>query len=149
MKVTIKVQKLPHCPSLPKYETGGAAGMDIRAAIDKPQTIEPGERFGIPTGLILEIPRGYEGQIRARSGLALKSGLSLVNGVGTIDSDYRGEVLVLIVNHGQEPYTVEPGERIAQFVVMPVPQIQLEEVAEIEKNQERGEAGFGSTGRLD
>ncbi|MEZ4488894.1 MAG: dUTP diphosphatase [Cyanobacteriota/Melainabacteria group bacterium] len=146
---TIRVQKLPHCPSLPRYETIGAAGMDIRAAVDKPKKIHPGERFGVPTGLIFEIPGGYEGQLRARSGLALKAGLTLVNGVGTIDSDYRGEVFVLIINHGQQPYTIEPGERIAQLVVMPIPKITLEQVEEIEKNQERGESGFGSTGKVD
>ena len=101
---------------LPQYETAGAAGMDIRAYLDDPVTINPGERALVPTGLFMEIPEGYEVQIRARSGLAIKKGIGLVNGIGTIDSDYRGEVKVPLINWGQEPFTVSNGERIAQMV---------------------------------
>jgi dUTP pyrophosphatase len=145
--VKLKIKKLAHCHSLPSYATKGSAGLDLTAAIDEPLTLLPGERTRIPTGLIVEIPQGYEGQIRARSGLAFKAGLSLTNGVGTIDSDYRGEVMVLIINLGQEAHTFEPGERIAQLVVMAVPQVELELAEELSESEERGAGGFGSTGR--
>ena len=145
--VTLKVKRLPHCLDLPKYATSGSAGMDLTAAIEKPVTLEPGKRTGIPTGLVVEIPLGYEGQIRPRSGLAARAGITLTNSVGTIDSDYRGEVVVLLINHGEEPYTFEPGERIAQLVITVVPQVQLVEVDETNMTVERGEGGFGSTGR--
>src|SRR5438270_13458255 len=107
--VQLKVKRLPHCRDLPRYATSGSAGMDLTAAIEKPLTLEPGKRTGIPTGLVVEIPTGYEGQLRGRSGLAARAGITLTNSVGTIDSDYRGEVVVLLINHGEEAYTFEPG----------------------------------------
>jgi dUTP pyrophosphatase len=144
--IRLKIQKLPHCQALPVYATKGSAGLDLTAALDKPLTLSPGERTRIPTGLMVEIPEGFEGQIRARSGLAFKAGLSLTNGIGTIDSDYRGEVMVLIINHGQEAHTFQPGDRIAQLVIMAVPKVSLEVVEEVNKSEERGAGGFGSTG---
>jgi dUTP pyrophosphatase len=145
--IKLKIKKLAHCQALPVYATKGSAGLDLTAAIDQPLTLTPGERTRIPTGLIVEIPEGYEGQIRARSGLAYKAGLGLTNGIGTIDSDYRGEVMVLIINHGQEPHIFQPGERVAQLVIMAVPKVSLEVVEELNESEERGEGGFGSTGR--
>lgn len=144
--VQLKVKRLPHCKDLPRYATPGSAGMDLTAAIDQPLTLEPGKRAGIPTGITLEIPEGYEGQVRPRSGLAAKAGISLTNCVGTIDSDYRGEVIVLAINHGETAYTFQPGERIAQLLLMPVPRVEIIEVDET-SSSERGEGGFGSTGR--
>lgn len=148
-KVTVKVKRLPHCKDLPRYATPGSAGMDLTAAIDAPFTLEPGKRYAMPTGIILEIPPHYEGQVRPRSGLAFKAGISLTNCVGTIDSDYRGEVKVLLINHGESAYTFEPGERIAQLLVTPVPVIDLVECEELSDTQERGAGGFGSTGRIE
>lgn len=144
--IKLKVKRLPHCKDLPRYATPGSAGMDLTAAIDKPVTLGAGKRVGIPTGLVLEIPQGYEGQVRPRSGLAAKAGINLTNCVGTIDSDYRGEVVVLLINHGETEYTFQPGERIAQLLITPVPQVEIIEVDETESSQ-RGEGGFGSTGR--
>ena len=144
--IKLKVKRLPHCKDLPRYATPGSAGMDLTAAIDKPVTLEAGKRTGIPTGIVLEIPPGYEGQVRPRSGLAAKAGISLTNCVGTIDSDYRGEVVVLAINHGDSEYTFQPGERIAQLLITPVPRVEIIEVDETESS-ERGEGGFGSTGR--
>ncbi len=144
--IKLKVKRLAHAKDLPRYATPGAAGMDLTAAIDKPLKLESGKRVGIPTGLIVEIPPGYEGQVRPRSGLAARAGISLTNCVGTIDSDYRGEVVVLAINHGQEAYTFEPGERIAQLLLMPVPRVEIIEVDDTNES-ERGEGGFGSTGR--
>lgn len=145
--VTLKVKRLPHCKALPKYATAGSAGLDLTNALAEPVTLQPGERCRIPIGIIVEIPPGYEGQVRPRSGLADKAGISLTNCVGTIDSDYRGEVQVLVVNHGQQPYTFEPGERIAQLLVTPVPEVEVLEVEELSDSAERGAGGFGSTGR--
>jgi dUTP pyrophosphatase len=145
--IKLKVKRLPHCRDLPRYATPGSAGMDLTAAIDKPLTLEAGKRIGVPTGIIIEIPVGYEGQVRPRSGLAAKFGLSLTNCVGTIDSDYRGEVVALIINHGDEPYTFEPGERIAQLLITPVPRVEVIEVDEVSDTKERGAGGFGSTGK--
>lgn len=145
--VVLKVKRLPHCKDLPRYATPGSAGMDLTAAIDQPYTLEPGKRFAMPTGIIVEIPQDYEGQVRPRSGLAFKAGISLTNCVGTIDSDYRGEVKVLLINHGQTAYTFEPGERIAQLLVTPVPRVEIVEVDELSETQERGAGGFGSTGK--
>lgn len=146
-KVTLKVKRLPHCKDLPKYATPGSAGMDLTAAIDKSYILEAGQRYAMPTGIIVEIPPHYEGQVRPRSGLAFKAGISLTNCVGTIDSDYRGEVKVLLINHGQAAYTFEPGERIAQLLVTPVPIVNIVEVEELSESVERGAGGFGSTGR--
>ena len=138
---------LPHAEGLelPSYETAGSAGMDLRAACDHPIELAPGERKLIPTGLIFEIPEGYEAQIRPRSGLAFKNGLTCLNTPGTIDSDYRGEVSVLLINHANEPFAVERGMRIAQMVVAPVVQAELE-VRDLASVTDRGTGGFGSTG---
>ena len=146
-KVTLKVKRLPHCKDLPRYATPGSAGMDLTAAITETYTLQPGDRYAMPTGIIIEVPPGYEGQVRPRSGLAFKAGISLTNCVGTIDSDYRGEVKVLLINHGKTAYSFEPGERIAQLLITPVPQVELFEVDELSDTEERGAGGFGSTGR--
>ncbi len=145
-KIQVKVERLAHCKELPRYATPGAAGMDLTFASDEPVTVGPGKRAKLVTGIKLEIPVGYEAQIRPRSGLAAKAGISLTNCVGTIDCDYRGEVMVLIINHGEEPYTFSPGERIAQMVIVPVPTVELIEVEQV-ADTERGEGGFGSTGK--
>ncbi len=131
---------------VPGYMTEHAAGMDLHAALDKPLVLQPGERSLIPTGLALEIPPGYEGQVRPRSGLALRQGIALVNAPGTIDADFRGEIGVIVINHGQEPVAFAPGDRIAQLVVAPVTRVSLEEVAELETTGRAG-GGFGHTGR--
>ena len=128
---------------LPRYETEGSAGLDLRA--DEPVALAPGERALVPTGLALEIPPGFEGQVRPRSGLAARHGVGLLNAPGTIDSDYRGEVKVVLVNHGQQPVRFERGERIAQLVVAPVARAVLE-VVEALGDTGRGAGGFGSTG---
>ena len=130
---------------LPQYETEGSAGMDIRAYIDEPAVIEPGCRALVPTGLFMEIPPGYEVQIRARSGLAVKHGIGLTNGVGTIDSDYRGEIKVYLINWGDEPFTVNNGDRIAQMVVARYESAYLEQVEQLSET-DRGDGGFGHTG---
>ena len=129
----------------PVYASDGAAGADLRAALEKPVVVVPGERILVPTGLVLEIPRGFEGQVRARSGLALKKGLGLANGVGTIDADYRGEVGVLVVNLGAEPVTLTRGDRIAQLVIAPVARAIFECAVDL-VDTARGTGGFGSTG---
>lgn len=130
---------------LPAYQTERAAGLDLSAAITVPVRIEPGMRALIPTGLALAIPDGYEGQVRPRSGLALKFGIGIVNSPGTIDADYRGMVQVCLINWGQEPYLVEPLSRIAQLVICPVVQAELELVTELDVTA-RGAGGYGSTG---
>ncbi|MGQ4814028.1 dUTP diphosphatase [Agrobacterium vitis] len=132
---------------LPAYETAGAAGMDLRAAVTEaePLTLTPGKRALVPTGLIMEIPQGFEAQIRPRSGLAFKNGITCLNTPGTIDSDYRGEVKVLLINLGTEDFTITRGMRIAQMVIAPVTQVQVIEVSET-SNTVRGAGGFGSTG---
>ncbi|MBQ3466686.1 MAG: dUTP diphosphatase [Firmicutes bacterium] len=129
----------------PSYETEGSAGMDISAFLDEPVTIEPGKRALIPTGLFMEFEPGYEVQIRARSGLAVKHGIGLVNGVGTIDSDYRGEIKVALINMGETAFVVNNGDRIAQMVISPVVQAEIEPASEL-SDTSRGEGGFGSTG---
>jgi dUTP pyrophosphatase len=125
--------------------TGGAAGMDLAAATEGAVTIAPGHRVGIPTGWIMELPVGYEAQIRPRSGLSLHHGVTIVNAPGTIDSDYRGEVFVLLINLGQEEHTIKPGDRIAQMVIAPVVRATFEEVSDLVETQ-RGAGGFGHTG---
>ena len=130
---------------LPEYATEFSAGLDVRAANDEPVVLAPLARAIIPTGLYLEIPRGYEVQVRPRSGLAAKKGVTVLNSPGTIDSDYRGEVCVILVNLSSEPFTVERGERIAQLIIARYEQIQWEEVGEL-SSSDRGEGGFGSTG---
>jgi dUTP pyrophosphatase len=129
----------------PVYASDGAAGADLRAALENPLVVSPGERVLVPTGLVLEIPRGFEGQVRARSGLALQKGIALANGVGTIDADYRGEVGVVIVNLGTEPVTLNRGGRIAQLVIAPVARAVFEGAADL-VDTARGAGGFGSTG---
>lgn len=145
--VRVGVVRLPHAEGLALPEPGSpdSAGHDLRAAVDTPLTLEPGDRQLVPTGLVLEIPTGWEGQVRPRSGLALKHGVTLVNTPGTIDSDYRGEVKVLLINLGRDPYHVERGARIAQIVFAPVAAVELEERTELGRTT-RDAGGFGSTG---
>ena len=147
MSVTVRVMRLPHGADLPlpAYETPGAAGMDLRAAVAEPLVLAPGERAAAPTGLIIALPPGYEGQVRPRSGLALRSGVTALNSPGTIDADYRGEVKVILINHGAAPVTISRGERIAQLIIAPVVQAVWAEVEALDPTG-RGEGGFGSTG---
>ncbi len=145
----LSIVRLPHSGGLvlPAYETAGSAGMDLRAAIDEDRQliIKPGKRALVPTGLIFEIPEGYEGQVRPRSGLAFKHGVTCLNTPGTIDSDYRGEVQVLLINHGEDDFVIERGMRVAQMVVAAVTQAEISE-NELANDTERGSGGFGSTG---
>lgn len=145
----LHIKRLPHGDGLelPAYETAGAAGMDLRAAVldAEPLTLSPGKRALVPTGLIMEIPQGFEAQIRPRSGLAFKNGITCLNTPGTVDSDYRGEVKVLLINLGDEDFTITRGMRIAQMVIAPVTQMQVIEVTETSETL-RGTGGFGSTG---
>jgi dUTP pyrophosphatase len=143
--MTVKIVNRSDNP-LPKYETSGSAGMDLRASLAQSITLSPLERQLVPTGLSVELPHGYEAQIRPRSGLAIKKGLSLVNTPGTIDSDYRGEIQLVVINLSIETQTIEPGERIAQMVIARYEQIVWQEV-EVLSPSERGAGGFGSTGR--
>lgn len=131
---------------LPAYATGGAAGADLRAAVQEPVTLSPGERRGIPTGIAIALPPGYECQVRPRSGLALRHGLSMVNSPGTVDEDYRGEILVILINLGTEPFTVNRGDRIAQMVIARYERAEWIETAELDASN-RGSGGFGSTGK--
>lgn len=131
--------------ALPRYESTMAAGMDIRCNISEPVTLQPMERRLMPTGLFIELPEGYEAQIRPRSGLALKRGLTVLNTPGTIDADYRGEIGIILINLSQEPQTIEPGERIAQMIIARYEQAELKEV-EVLGETERGEGGFGHSG---
>jgi dUTP pyrophosphatase len=142
MKVKI-INKSKH--PLPAYATPAAAGMDLRANLDAPVTLGPLERFLVPTGLFIELPVGYEAQVRPRSGLAFKHGVSVLNSPGTIDADYRGEVKVILVNLSNEPFTVQDGERVAQMVIASHAQAEWVEVQELEETQ-RGAGGFGHTG---
>jgi dUTP pyrophosphatase len=149
MSVDVRVKRLPHGKDLPlpTYQTASSAGLDLQAAI-APQTtlvIEPGSRELVPTGLAIELPEGFEAQIRPRSGLALKKGVTLVNTPGTIDADYRGEIGVIVINHGAEPFEIVRGDRIAQMIVAPVVQARLVEVDDL-SSSDRGAGGFGSTG---
>jgi len=130
---------------LPEYETKGAAGMDLKARIEAPLLLKPGKRALVPTGIYLELPEGYEAQVRARSGLAAKHGIGLVNGVGTIDSDYRGEIKICLINHGDDTFTVNDGDRVAQLVFAGCARAKLVITDELEKT-ERGDGGFGHTG---
>jgi dUTP pyrophosphatase len=141
----LKIKRLENNRVLPEYKTEGAAGMDLCAAIDEPVVLKPLERKLIPTGLKIELEHGYEAQIRPRSGLSIKHGITLINCVGTIDEDYRGEVCVPIVNISNEEYTIQPDERIAQMVIAKVEQAKIEVVTELSSTQ-RGAGGFGSTG---
>ena len=143
----LPIMRLPHGMDLPlpAYATSGAAGMDVAAAVDKPVILAAGERLAIPTGFAMAVPAGYEAQIRPRSGLALKHGVTVANAPGTIDSDYRGEVAILLVNLGDQDFTITRGMRIAQMVVAPVTQVTPIATDSL-ADTERGDAGFGSTG---
>ncbi len=142
----LKIQRLVNNRILPEYKTQGAAGMDLCAAISEPVTLQPLERTLIPTGLKIELEHGYEAQIRPRSGMSIKHGITLINCVGTIDEDYRGEVCVPVVNISNEAYTIQPDERVAQMVITTYEQAKIEVVTEL-SDTDRGEGGFGSTGK--
>jgi dUTP pyrophosphatase len=147
--VEVAIRRLPHAEGLPlpAYETAGAAAMDLRAAIEsgEPFTLAPGARAAIPTGFCIALPQGYEAQVRPRSGLALNSGITCLNSPGTVDADYRGEVKVILANHGSEPFHIRRGDRIAQMVVAPVTRATWREAETLEATA-RGDGGFGSTG---
>jgi dUTP pyrophosphatase len=147
MSPVLKIRRRPGLEDLPlpRYMSAHAAGLDLHAANDVPITIAPGEIKLVPTGLFLEIPPGYEGQVRARSGLALRHGLMLPNAPGTIDADYRGELQVVLGNCGRQPYTIERGVRFAQLVISPVAHVEVVEVQEL-ADSDRGGGGFGHTG---
>lgn len=142
----LKIEQLPNNKSLPEYKTEGAAGMDLAAAIEEPLTLNPLERALIPTGIKIELEHGFEAQIRPRSGLSIKHGITLINCVGTIDEDYRGEVCVPVVNLSNEAYTIMPEERIAQMVIAKVERAEIKVAVTLSSTQ-RGEGGFGSTGK--
>jgi dUTP pyrophosphatase len=148
----VAVKRLPHGEGLPlpAYESAHAAGMDLRAAVpeDAPITLRPGDRHAVPTGLAMAIPPGFEGQVRPRSGLALRHGVTCLNAPGTVDADYRGEVMVILINHGPENVVVRRGERIAQLLISPVSQAAWREVETLDETT-RGAGGFGSTGGAD
>lgn len=147
--VEVRVKKLPHGADLPlpAYQSALAAGLDLYAAVpsDTPMVLAPGAWAAVPTGLALALPAGMEAQVRPRSGLAARNGVTVLNAPGTIDADYRGEVQVLLINHGREPFTIERGARVAQLVIAPVAPARLVEVASLDET-ERGAGGFGSTG---
>lgn len=143
MQVKI-VNKSSH--RLPEYATPSSAGMDLKANIDSPIVLNPMDRFMVPTGMYIELPQGYEAQIRPRSGLAAKYGITVCNAPGTIDADYRGEIKVVLINLSKEKFVINPGERIAQMIIAKYEKIEWEEVRELEESS-RGEGGFGSTGR--
>lgn len=143
----VRVKRLAHGNGLelPRYETMLAAGADIRAAVSETLTLQPGERFMVPTGIAIALPPGWEAQMRPRSGLAAKHGISCVNSPGTIDADYRGELKVILINHGAEPFAINRGDRIGQMVIAPVWQARFVEAEELDET-DRGAGGFGSTG---
>lgn len=140
-RVRVAMQPLP----LPQYMTAAAAGMDLLADVEAPLTVPPGQRSVVPTGIAIAIPSGYEAQIRPRSGLALRHGITLLNSPGTIDSDYRGEIQVILINLGQESFVVRRGDRIAQMIIAPVARAELHEVVDLDETG-RGAGGFGHTG---
>lgn len=146
-ELTVRIQRLPHARDIPLPEraTAAASGFDLRACVDRPVVIEVGARALVPTGVAVAVPEGYEGQVRPRSGLALRSGLTLLNSPGTIDADYRGEIGVIVVNHGDAQATIERGDRIAQLVFQRLPEVVLEAVDELPETA-RGALGFGHTG---
>lgn len=145
LPITVKRVGPVHLP-LPEYQTPGAAGLDLRAAIAEPREIPPKETLYVPTGIALSIPDGYEGQVRPRSGLARRHGVTVLNSPGTIDSDYRGEVGIVLINHGREPFVVEPGARIAQLVFARVERAEFTLVDDLDDTT-RGSGGYGSTGQ--
>lgn len=142
----VKIKLVTKEGNIPKYETTGSAGMDLKATLTEPIMLAPSERKLVPTGLFIELPKGYEAQVRARSGLAIKHGITLINCIGTIDSDYRGELKVPLVNLGTEPFEIKNGERIAQLIVAKYETVDWEIVSELSET-ERGEGGFGHTGK--
>lgn len=149
-KVTVELQRLPHADglALPAYQSAEAAGLDLMAAVPEgePMTLAPGQYALVPTGLAIALPPGHEAQVRPRSGLAAKHGVTVLNSPGTVDADYRGEIKVIMINHGQAPFVIKRGERIAQMVIAPVVQAALVPVATLSPT-DRGAGGFGSTGR--
>jgi len=145
-KIILKIEKLAHCAGMPEYKTEGAAGMDLVASNEEDITLGSLERFLVPTGIKIELPHGYEAQIRPRSGLSIKQGISLINCVGTVDEDYRGEVKVGLVNLSKDSYVIKRGERIAQMIIAPTTRAEIQVVSELTDTQ-RGEGGFGSTGK--
>ena len=149
-KVTVELQRLPHAEGLPlpAYQTAEAAGLDLMAAVpqDEPMTLAPGQYAMVPTGLAIALPSGFEAQVRPRSGLAAKHGVTVLNSPGTVDADYRGEIKVILINHGEAPFVIKRGERIAQMVIAPVVQAALVPVTTL-SSTDRGAGGFGSTGR--
>jgi dUTP pyrophosphatase len=143
----VKVKVINRSPNpLPEYATEGSAGMDIRANLEEPVTLKPLQRFLVPTGLFIQLPKNYEAQIRPRSGLAIRQGLTCLNSPGTVDSDYRGELKVVLINLSDEDQVIHSGDRIAQMVVSPVERVKLKPVTEIEETK-RNEGGFGHTGK--
>ncbi len=146
VKVEISVEAHGENLPLPAYETDYAAGMDLRAAVNESIVIDPGQRLLVPTGIRIALPAGTEAQIRPRSGLAIKRGISMVNTPGTIDADYRGEIKVILINHGEEPFTIRRGDRIAQLIVAPVLRVDWHEVDGLDETT-RGAGGFGHTGK--
>lgn len=142
----MQIRRLRPDAIVPRYQTADAAGMDLHAALGEPLTIAPGAVAAVPTGLAMAIPRGHEGQVRPRSGLARKHAITVANAPGTVDSDFRGEVMVLLINLGREPFTIAHGDRVAQLVIAPVVQAELDVVEELSETV-RGAGGFGSTGR--
>ena len=145
MKIYIKRLKKDHPVSLPQYMTEGSSGMDLYASLNQEVTLEPGERKLIPAGISVAIPEGFEGQIRPRSGLAIQKGIGIVNGPGTIDAEYRGEIGVLLINFGKEPLGIRNGDRIAQMIISRVYRVTLEEVDDLPSTRRQG-GGFGHTG---
>ncbi len=146
MAVKVKIVNSSGHP-LPNYQTSGAAGMDLHAALKEKVVLEPRARLLIPTGLYLELPHGYEAQLRPRSGWALKHGITIVNSPATIDSDYRGEIQIVLINHGSEDFEIQNGDRIAQMVVAKHEHVEWESVAALESETARGTSGFGHTGK--
>jgi dUTP pyrophosphatase len=143
----VRIKRLrPDSPPIPRYQTEHAAGFDLAADLDAVLTLRPRERVAVPSGIAVEIPAGFEGQVRARSGRALAEGLALVNAPGTIDADYRGEIKVIVINLGDEPILIRPGDRIAQMVIAPVAHAELTEIDKLVESS-RGDGGFGHTGR--
>jgi dUTP pyrophosphatase len=149
MPAELKVTLLSSLATLPRYASEGAAGLDLSAALSAPLSVAPMERVAVPTGLAIALPAGHEGQVRPRSGLASKHGITVVNAPGTIDEDYRGEVKVLLVNLGKDTHVIQPGDRIAQLVVCPVTRVEVRQVSSTDAlgDTSRGQGGFGSTGR--
>jgi dUTP pyrophosphatase len=146
INMKIEVKKLRPNAVLPQYQTKHSAGMDLHACVEEPMILKPNERFAVPTGISVSIPTGYEMQIRGRSSLALKNGVSVANGVGTIDADYRGEIHAILINKGENDFVINPGDRVAQAIISKYEKVQWQEVKELDETT-RGTGGFGSTGK--